>query len=136
MALNDTLQSIVNKDYDELLGMAKLAIGDVLPYCKKIDEKNDGMLILTTILMAAVASDGKLTALESKFIGDLTGLSEDKIYSLACVEPAKTAALVDSFADALSVEAKASICVLVSTIFACDTRISVEENQYLQKILA
>ena len=135
MGLRDTLQSLVNKDYDELIVLAKMAMVDVLPYCKKVDEENEGIVMLTSILMAAVATDGKLSGLESKFIGELTGLDSDKILALASSSPAKTAELVDRFADVLSAEGKASVCMLVATVMACDERISAEENAYIQKIL-
>lgn len=136
MSLNETLQKIVNEDYDTLVNLAKRAIADILPCCQKVDAKNDGIVMLTSILMAAVAADRTLTALESKFIGEITGLNEETILSLARVKPAENAELVDRFADVLNAEDKAALCFLVSTIFACDEKISAEENQYLHKLLA
>ena len=135
-SLNETLQQIVNEDYDTLVGMAKRAIIDILPICKKIDATNDGVMMLTSVLMAAVSADNKLSALESKFIGEITGLSSEAILSLARIKPAETAALVDRFADALTPEDKAAVCLLVSTIFACDETINAQENQYLHRIMA
>lgn len=134
--LNDTLQKIVNEDYDVLLKMAKTAMGEIIPYCQKIDSKNDGILMLTSILMAAVSADNQLSALESKFIGEMTGLSNEQILSLARIRTADNAEMVDRFADILDAEAKAAICLLVSTVFACDQKISADENQYLRKLLA
>ncbi len=134
--LNDTLQRIVNEDYDSLLKMARQAIDDVLPYCKKVDASNDGVIMLTSVLMAAISADNKLTALESQFIGEITGLPRENILDLARIRTAETAEMVDRFADALDAKGKAALCFLVAAIFACDQTISAQENQYLRKLLA
>ena len=135
MGLQETLQNMVNKDYDDLLSVAKSAIGDVLPYCQKVDSDNNGVIMLVSVLMAAVAADGVLSGLEKKFIKDLTGLEEDTVLSLASTSPEKNANLVDRFADALDAEGKAAVCVLVSAIMACDEKISREETKLLLKII-
>ena len=135
MSLHDTLQSLVNKSYNELFILAKMAMAEVLPYCKELDAKTDGIGLLTGILMAAVASDGKLSVSESKFIGELTGMSSEEIRAFATADPTLTAETVDCFADLLDAEGKAAVCMLVATVMACDERISTEENAYLRKIL-
>ena len=135
MSLHDTLQSLVNKSYNELFVLAKMAMAKVLPYCKEMDAETDGRGLLTGILMAAVASDGTLSARESRFIGELTGMSGGEIRAFVVADPALTAETVDCFADLLDAEGKAAVCMLVAAVMACDERISTEENAYLRKIL-
>ena len=130
------MQEFVNKDYDELLALAKQAVTRVLPVCKTVDEQNNGIGALTAILLSAVAADGKLTRLEAQFLGDITGLDAAGVDKLTDMYTGKMVELTDLLADKFSQETKADIMVLVTCLAACDETISREETAFLRQILA
>lgn len=130
------MQEFVNKDYDELLGLAKQAVSRVLPVCKLVDEQNNGIAALTAILLSAVAADGKLTRLEAKFLGDITGLDANGVDKLTDMYSGKMVELTDALADKFSKETKADIMVLITCLAACDESISREETAFIRQILA
>lgn len=135
MGFNELMQDLVNKDYDELLSLAKTAVGHVLPACKIVDEEHDGLAMLTSILLSAVAADGKLTALESKFLCDLTGLDEDGVDKLTDLYCEQTVEVTDMLADKGGTEMKAHILMLVTCLASCDEKISREETAFIRKII-
>lgn len=135
MSFNDTLQNLVNKDYDELLGFAKIAIGKIYPACKAVDEENNGIFMMTSIILSAIAADGKLTAIEKKFLKELLDLSDEQIDSYIAMYDAQMAELTDKFADALTAELKADVVMLVCSIAACDETISREETAFIAKLM-
>ena len=135
MSFQDTLQNLVNKDYDELMGFAKIAIAELYPACKVVDEDNSGVFMMTSIILSAIAADGKLTGIEKKFLMELLDLDDDKLNTLIGMYDARMADLTDNFADALPAEMKAHVVMLVASIAACDETISREETAFLAKIL-
>ena len=136
MDFSALLQEFVNKDYDELLNLAKQAVTRVLPVCKSVDEQNNGIGALTAILLSAVAADGKLTRLEAQFLGDITGLDAAGVDKLTDMYSGKMVELTDLLADKFSKEVKADIMILVTCLAACDETISREETAFLRQILA
>ena len=130
------LQEFVNKDYNELLALAKQAVVRVLPVCKTVDEQNNGIAALTGILLSAVAADGKLTRLEAQFLADITGLDAAGVDKLTDMYTGKMVELTDLLADKFSKEVKADIMILVTCLAACDETISREETAFLRQILA
>lgn len=136
MDFSALLQEFVNKDYDELLNLAKQAVVRVLPVCKSVDEQNNGIGALTAILLSAVAADGKLTRLEAQFLGEITGLDAAGVDKLTDMYSGKMVELTDLLADKFSKEVKADIMILVTCLAACDETISREETAFLRQILA
>lgn len=130
------MQEFVNKDYDELLALAKQAVTRVLPVCKTVDEQNNGIGALTAILLSSVAADGKLTRLEAQFLSDITGLDAAGVDKLTDMYTGKMVELTDLLADKFSQETKADIMVLVTCLAACDETISREETAFLRQIMA
>ena len=135
MGFNELMQELVNKDYDELLSLAKTAVGHLLPVCKIVDEENNGLAMLTAILLSAVASDGKLTAMESKFLSDLTGLDADGVDKLTDLYCDKTADVTDHLADLSTTKFKSHIIMLAACLASCDKNISREETEFIRKIM-
>lgn len=135
MSFNDTLQNLVNKDYDELLGFAKIAIGKIYPACQAVDEENKGVFMMTSIILSAIAADGKLTAIEKKFLKELLDLSDEQIDQYIGMYDSRMAELTNKFADALTAELKADVVMLVASVAACDEKISCEETAFLAKLL-
>ena len=135
MDFGTLLQEFVNKDYNELLDLAKQAVARVLPICKVVDEKNNGIAALSAILLSAVAADGKLTRLEAQFLGDITGLDANGVDKLTDMYTGQMVELTDLLADKMSKENKADIMVLITCLAACDETISREETAFIRKIL-
>ena len=135
MSFADTLQNLVNKGYDELMGFAKIAIGKLYPACELVDPDNKGVMMMTSVILAAIAADGKLTAIEKKFLKELLDLSDEQIDQYIAMYDSRMAELTDQFADALKPEMKADLIMLVATVAACDETISREETAYLAKLL-
>lgn len=135
MSLYDTLQNLVNKDYDELLGFAKIALGKLLPACQAVDKENNGVLMATSIILSAIGADGKLSAIEKKFLHDLLDLTDDQIDTYIGMYDSRMAELTDQFADALTPELKANVIMLVASVAACDETISADETAFIKKLL-
>ena len=137
MKLNELLKREVNKSYDELLYIAKCAMVDLLPLCKALDAENGGVVMLLNVILTAVASDGKLSSLETKFVADLIGIDKDKLMKMlgSAIKP-EAMDLTDKFADSLNQDGKASVVALIVAVIACDGRVTPEENAFLRKVIS
>ena len=78
-SFGDTLQQLVNKEYPEIRDLAASSLADILPTLQKIDTDNNGMLLLHTVIMAAIGADGKRSPKESQLLHDLTGMNNEQI---------------------------------------------------------
>ncbi len=136
MSLNEMLQDFVNKDRDELLFIAKRAMGELLPYCKKVDPDNDGFFMLTAIILTAIGADGNLSALERSFLRDVLEQDDDTISNFIKMYDKRMFETVDKFADALGSEVKAHVLMLVISVASADETICKEETAFIKKILA
>lgn len=133
---NELMQKYVNEDYDTLVFMAKKALSNLLPVCKKVDPDNDGFMMVSSLILSAIGADGTLTALERRFLGDIMGLSNDTISKYIKMYNSRMADLVDHFADNMSTDIKADTAMLIISICACDEKISKEETAFIKKLLA
>lgn len=134
-SFNDTLQRLVNLDYPQILEMAKECLADMLPILKKIDDDNNGMVLLHAIIMSAIGADGKLSGKEAKLLHDLTGMNEEQIDKFTDVYSSSMVELCDKFADALDGDRKARVVLFLACFAAVDETISREETAFLRKIL-
>lgn len=135
-SFNELMQKFVNEDYDTLVALAKNALGKVLPACQAVDPDHEGMLMLTSIVLAAIGADGTLTAIERKFLKDILGLDDEQVTKLIGMYSSQMVELVDKFADDISSDVKTDTVMLVSAIAACDEKISREETALIRKLLA
>jgi len=133
---DQTMQKLVNSDYETLLSFAKQAIARLLPVCKTIDPKNNGFLMISSIVLSAIGSDKKLSQKETDFLRDCLGLDDEHIVKYINLYSPEMEALVDKFADEISAEIKLSTVALVAAIAACDEKICREESAFIRKILA
>lgn len=131
----ELMQKYVNTDYSELVSQAREITPPLLEACKVIDKDNDGMVLLTSIILSAVAADGKLTAKEQQFLCDVLGIDTDTVEKLVGLHNGMEEDLTDKFADILPVEAKAAVLHLVTLIAACDETISREETAFIAKLI-
>ncbi|MBP3371093.1 MAG: hypothetical protein J6L88_01045 [Clostridia bacterium] len=134
-ALNDILQKIVNQDYPDLVKLAKTSAANLLPVCKQVDPDNKGALMLSAIMLAAIGADGKLTALEQRFLGDVLDMSPSQIDRYTDLYTGNEEELVDKLADAVNSSLKADIVMLVASICAIDETISRDETALIRKLI-
>ena len=131
----ELMQEFVNEDYDTLVEVASNAVSEILPTCKEVDQENDGFLMLTSIVITAIASDGNLTSTERRFLKDVFGFTDDHVDTLVEMYDKEMFNLVDSFADAFT-DIKATVLVLITAIAACDETISREETAFIRDVIA
>ena len=135
-SFNEILQKFVNTDYATLVNIAKGAINDLLPVCKAVDPENDGFLMLSSIILSAIGSDGKLTYKEKCFLKDCLGFDDELIDKYIGLYDSKMEALVDKFTDDISTDVGATTLTLVTAIAACDETITREESAFIHKLLS
>ena len=133
---NQMMQDIVNKDYDELVSFGKIALGKIMPVLKAVDADNDGMLVLTSIVLASIGADGTLTALESKWLKDVMGLNDETIDNMIKLYSSKMEDLTDALFDNAPQEFKGDLMMFVLSILAVDEKISKEETAFVKKLFA
>ncbi len=135
-SLDEILQDIVNKEYDELLNIAKRALAEILPACKAVDTNNDGMIMLSSIILSAIGADGNLSAKERQFLRDLLGFSDEQVSNFIKLYNGNESDLVDMFVDTIQGEVKTSTVLFVCAICAVDETVSADEIAYIKKLLA
>lgn len=134
-SFNELMQKYVNEDYSTLVSLAKQALNELLPVCKKVDADHDGFFMVTSIVLSAIAADGYLTALEKKMLKDVLGLSDDSIQKMISLYDSRMVELVDKFADGINDDVKAHVMILVTAVAAVDEKISKEETAFIRKLL-
>lgn len=133
---DELMQQCVNMEYNDLVSMARASIAGIYPKCKEFDKDNEGAFLITSIILAAIATDGKLSEKEYAFLKDALELDNKMVATFLSMFDSRMLELVDKFADVLSVEDKANVLALVTCVAACDETISKEETAFIRKILA
>ena len=133
--INQILQEYVNKDYTELVEVARGAIKNLLPTARVLDVRYDGMLLLSGVVLSAVAADGELSEKECIFLCEVLGVPAEKLEQFLTMYDASMIALTDDFADSLDAQGKTDVLCLVIAVAACDKKISWEENAFIRKII-
>jgi len=136
MDFNEFLQNFVNKDYDELVFIAKKAISELQPACAAVDKDNDGFFMMTSIVLTAIGADGTLTQKERALLRDVLNVDDETISKYIKLYDAKMVDLVDSFVDNLGSDVKSHAMMLVLSIMCSDEKISKEETALIRKLLA
>lgn len=136
MDFNEFLQNFVNKEYDELVFIAKKAIGELQPACAAVDKDNNGFFMMSSIILSAIGADGTLTAKERALLRDALGVDDDAISNYIKLYDSKMVELVDSFVDNLGSDVKSHAMMLVLSIMCADEKISKEETALIRKLLA
>lgn len=134
-SFTEIMQQYVNLDYSDLLSTAKRSFAKIIPACEAVDQENKGFLMVTSIFLAALAADGKMSSKEAQFISDLLGLDLKQIEQFNSLYNSNMEELVDKFADSLNSNLKAEVITLCLCIASVDEKISREENAFLQKLL-
>lgn len=134
-SFNELMQKFVNTDYNTLVSIAQQAISALMPTCKAVDPDNEGCLMLSSIVLAAIGSDGKLSVKEKQFLGDALGLKDELVDQYIGLYDAKMEELVDKFTDDISAEVGANTVTLVAAIAACDETITRDESAFILKLI-
>lgn len=134
-SFNETLQNMVNQDYGTLVAFGKKALGHVLPACRKVDSKNDGLFMASSIVLTAIGADGVLSTKERQFLRDVLSLSDESISKFIKMYDSRMVDLVNTFADNASSEIKGHTMMLIMSVCACDEKISREETAFIRKIM-
>ncbi len=133
---DNTMLEFVNLDYDSLLELAKKSIKSLHPICKAIDPENDGVLLLSSIVLSAIGTDRRLSEKERQFLSDTLSFNSREIDEYFSLYSPEMENLVDAFADEISEDTKLHVVTLVCAIAACDETISCEESAFIKKLLA
>ena len=138
-SFNEILQNYVDKSYDELLFLARENIAEVTPDLVCFFEgKEDAAKALMIIVSACLGADGKLTALEAKFLKDLLGTDDDcesTMQMVATLGDDESRDLTDRLADALSADKKASLVSFCLCFLAVDETIHRDEVAFVVKLM-
>ena len=139
--MNDFLQDMVNKSYDELLDMARGGLQVIVPKLQaRVDDEDMPAQLLIMLMFTALAADGKASDLEAKFISDLfpgTSYSAAKEATSAHYGE-KMAELTDKFVDACNddPELRAALITFTCIFLAVDETISRDEVAFLKRLMA
>lgn len=131
----DILQTYVNADYDTLVEIAQRALTELLPACKEVDPDNDGFLMVSSIILTALAADDVLTSLERKFVCDVLGITNEKFDRFLKLYNDGLEDYVDKFADTLDGDVKENTRILILAVAACDEKITIDESDFIKKII-
>jgi len=132
--LNELLQEMVNKDYDELVAFGKIALGKLTPLFQAVDEDNKGCFMLMSVVLSAIGADGTLTALERSYLRDVVDLDDETIDKFITLYDSKMVDLTDHLFDHIPNELKAHLMTFVLTILAVDEKISREETAFVHRL--
>lgn len=133
--LENTLQEIVNSDYDMLLGMAKKAVTNLAPAFRKADPDRNGGYITACILLSAMMADGKVSPLERLLLKDLLQLNDEKARAFIQLYKSEMVVWTERFLNRASLDEKADTAMLVACFAAVDETISKEETALIRKLL-
>lgn len=132
---NETLQDLVNQDYETLVEFASRAASELIPVFKRFDSENDGAMLLSIVTATALAADGELTPLEKKLMADAFGLSSEAIAGITSFYTGDMDELTNSFVDALDSDEKAKAILLFAAICAVDESINRNEVAFIKYLI-
>ena len=134
--LNDLLQDYVNKSYDELLSFAKISLSHLVdPFTEIFGSQQDAAQVTAFIISACVGVDGKITALEAKFIRDLLGVNEDYTEVIAKMSNEDSRTLTDKIMDSFTGDMKSHMLLFCLSFLAVDETISRDEGAFVRRLL-
>ncbi|MBE6661499.1 MAG: hypothetical protein E7605_08885 [Ruminococcaceae bacterium] len=138
-SFNEILQNYVNKSYEELLFFAHQSFAEVAPDLTRFFKDDDGAAkALMVIIAACLGADGKLTALESKFLNELLNQEDDyesTVNMVAALGDDESRDLTDQLADALPADKKAALVSFCLCFLAVDETITRDEVAFVVKLM-
>jgi hypothetical protein len=135
-SFDELMQSFVNTEYDELVAQGKQALVHILPACAVVDPDHNGALVVVSILLATMACDGRLPRSEIKYLQDILETDEDRLEKMIDLYKTSMEDFSDHFADKLNDELKAHVMILICAAASADKTITIDENEFIQRIMA
>ena len=136
MELKELLVEYVNKPYEELLEMAKFAIGKTYELLPDMEKDNVAKMLLY-FLAASLGSDGQLTSLERKFVAELLDADPNGLDSLMEAGRApEVVKFVDEIFDTVSTELKGALLMFVTAFVCVDESVNRGEYEFIQRLLS
>lgn len=139
MTYEKLMQEYVNAPYENLLSVALAAINDVMPVFDQVADDGNGANIVLPFICVTLASDGKFTELEYRFIKDVTGLDKDYNEFKEVVQHFYTEewmAAANNLIDQCNSEIKNRILTFCLAFAAVDETISREENAFIAVLMS
>ena len=136
MELKELLVEYVNKSYEELLEMAKYAIGKTYELLADMDQENVTKMLIF-FLAASLGSDGQLTSLERKFVAELLNADPNGLDQL--MEGGRSpevVQVVDNLFDSAPQELKPVLLMYVTAFVCVDESVNRGEFEFVQRLLA
>ncbi len=130
------LQDYVNRDYEDLVRISRIAAEDLLPELDGAELQISNDALVLGAVLSAVAADGKLSERERSFMKDVLKIDDDSVDDLICKYDSRMADAVDNFVDASVTSVKANMLIIVTAVAAIDERISREETTLIKKLMA
>lgn len=137
-SFNEILQEIVNQSYEQLLQNASDALNDLMPFFNEAADDGNGAKFIVPIICTVMATDGKFSQLEYKFIKELinSDMSYDQFKGVVQQYYSESwRNTIDQLIDACDTKTKASLLCLCTYFAAVDETISKEETAFLRKLM-
>ena len=135
ISLNELIQEMGKKDYSELVAQAEAAMVHLMPAFELADQENNGLSILTTLILSAVAADGILTTEEYKLYCQITGLDDRGANKMLSMYDSKTDELADCFVDNMERSLRTHALMLILSFMAVDKKVNMDEVRLFHKLL-
>lgn len=138
-AFEELMQSYVNRDYKELLEIAKHSFAEIRPYlATTANEIEDASVskLLVAIIGTCIGTDDQLTPLEISFVKDITGQDADFTSEIASYYNDEASRdFVDALFDNCPRDIKPAFFAFCVSFLAVDERISREEVSFIRRLL-
>lgn len=136
----EIFQNYVNLPYDQLLSIARGEFEKLSVYFHEGFGGNTETACQALLLFVStvIGADGKLTALESRFLNDLLEQEDnydDTFNVVSALSSEETRELSDNLIDALPTEAKAAALTVALCFCAVDETISRDEIAYFERLM-
>ena len=138
MELREYLQDLVNESYENLVACACDALVNLLDRLNQLgfnEEENSSFVVLLYIA-SSIASDGKITELEKKFLKDVIKISDEQIDILFNLgSDPELVQTLDNIFDLHDNEVCVNVLMIVSCLVAIDETINRDEIAFIEKLL-
>ena len=137
-SLNELLQKYVNMSYEELLDMAKFSLSQFIGTIMEDGGQDGTAKVLAIMTSACFGADYKFTALENKFLNDLTDSNDSYAENLEMVRALgndEARQFVDDLLDSLTSEEKAAAASFCLCLLAVDETVTRDEIAFFDRLL-
>ena len=135
---DEMLKKYVNASYSTLLSTANKSLSIIMPVFNEVAKDGNGAGLVLPFICTAIASDGKFSELEYRFIKDVTGVNKSYNEFKQIIQEYYTdewIEAVDNLIDNCPDEMKIYLVSFCLAFVAVDETITREENAYIAKLL-